>query len=1225
MTKIDESIYLTQNITAYLEKQNIQNNLLYISPEETQRLNLQTDYRSELYLMGVMIYKLYSGVFPFDYKDDMQLIYAHTSATQKSLTERDNTIPQMISRIVDKLLQKNPFERYASVQSLIYDLVKIKKDSSTLFELAFLDKKHILHISPKIFAREKESQAILNALNENVKTTIAIAGYSGVGKSTLISIVKDRLKEKQICFLQEKFQQLRSVQTFQAFSSLLSKHIKNIIAQDSQSIKSLETQLIHEIGENIQLMLDYLPELSLIVHTSYKLKPLQAHESQSRFNITFLKFVRIVSSYRKQIVFAIDDMQWCDLSTINLIQLILDDVTITNVSFVLSYRNNEVKSTHPFSIMLSHFETNAHYLNLELQPLKVDDISLLLEDTFSSKNENIYALAAILKEKTDGNPFFVRTVLKNLYEDGFISYINASWQWDIREIQKIQISKNIVENVTKKIQKLSKEIRELFAYASLIGNIFTTKELASILEKELSTLDSTFALHSEFFIHENSNEYKFIHDKVQEAFALSLKQSQKELFHYKTGRHLADTPATNDKDIFLITNHLNSAVNLLKTPKDRYELLELNQNCAEVLIKLNSYENAISYLIEAITLQGSNRWENDYTRSVELTAQLAEVYYLNLEFKKSKESFDETLKHAKNLHDKIKITQIKIFSLIAQNKSKESLDLGLSMLEEYGVVLPEDDNFINYYPKLFDLYDKNDVGALKNLAKMTNKEMLNIIDILNSIMAPAYQTAPALYPKICYVAIDMCIKNGNSPAATNVYAVHGLLLSAFFSAFDESREFAKLSQDLVPLYDANAYIAKVNMIANACVNHWSSPLSSTLQPLKNTIIQGVEMGDFEYASYNGLYYSVHSVLCGKNIGLLKSDFEEQVTLMNGLKQNYQLLYSSVWEEFIEHLLNYKKDSTLLEGEKFSESKTLDSLVEQNTFSILYNLYYIKAHLAILYEDSTLAYKFINEAKKYHIGVASLYQYGEFFFYEAIITYRYYKLSQDLDKKEVLTLLDTAIKYYDSLCLTAPQNNLHKKQLLEALLFELNGDKHCIKLFQSAAKNAKKNDFTQILGIIYQYSFYYWLEEDVQDIADTYLIKTYEAYYSWGALGVCQSLVSNYPSVLKSQSLEKKSLEQFDLQSILKISETLSTELEVNELLKNVMNIIIENSSAQVGYLFFLQNDQLTLQTSYMDGNFTHESKESLLPMHLVKYVEKTKTDIILNTANYKELVTNHPI
>jgi len=464
------------------------------------------------------------------------------------------------------------------------------------------------------------------------------------------------------------------------------------------------------------------------------------------------------------------------------------------------------------------------------------------------------------------------------------------------------------------------------------------------------------------------------------------------------------------------------------------------------------------------------------------------------------------------------------------------------------------------------------------------------------------------------------LRHGNSAASTNAYAVHGLLLSAFFSEFKQAKEFAKLSQDLVDIYDAKAYIPKVNMKANACVNHWSSEISLTLPKLKNSIISGVEVGDFEYACYNSLYYTMNSLLSGKNLQKMQIDFSEQVKLMHGLRQTYQLLYSSVWEELISNLTILKDNPITLEGSHFSEKKDLTILTDTNSISILYNFYYSKAFLALVYEDIDLAYKFILEAKTYHLGVASLYQFGEFAFYESIITYRYYKVNSNLNKDEVISLIDNAVNYYDSLCMSAPENNLHKKNMLIALSLELKGNQSSWEYLDKASKNAKKYGFTHILAIIYQYAFYYWENKDMEDFAQTYLLKTYSTYSIWGAKGVCKHLMQTYPNVLNSQENLNDSVERFDLKSVLKISQSLSQELEIDELLKIIINIIIENSSSQTGYLFFQKDGEIELFASYTDGVFSKTQNKLMLPLQLVKYVQKTKKDINLKDENKQEVI-----
>lgn len=612
--------------------------------------------------------------------------------------------------------------------------------------------------------------------------------------------------------------------------------------------------------------------------------------------------------------------------------------------------------------MLSQYEKTNNFKKLTLNTLGKSEIQQMLRDTFKDKNIQLNELATLLKEKTGGNPFFVKTLLLNLYDEKLISFDiqNQKWIYNLVEIKKIDVSANIVKSVTKQIDRLSEEVKEIFGFASLLGNSFNLKDLSSILEIELEKVIQIAKKSKEFLIEEKEFNFKFSHDKIQEAFSLIHSLEDREKFHLQVGKQFLNK--NNPKDIFTITNHLNIASRLIIEPLQKQELLMLNQKCAKNSINQNSYSNAIFYLKSAIGLQEKDSWESDYTTTTELNTLMIEVYYLNLEFENAKKLFDATLKKVKTKNDKIKIIQIEIFSLIAQNRSKEALDLGLEILSEYDIFLPEEDDFNKYYSKLFDLYDTKDVKSLKNLQRMQDVEKLNIVDILNSIMAPAYQTAPHLYPKICYIAVDMCIRHGNSAAATNVYAVHALLLSAFFNEFKQAKDFAILAQDLIEVYDAKAYTAKVNMVANACVYHWNDDVKSTLKPLKNTIILGIEVGDFEYACYNELYYTMNSLLSGKKIQALKEDFDEQIKLMHGLRQSYQLLYGSVWEELLVSLSTNKDKPCVLEGKFFSEEKTLQSLKDTFSFSILYNIYYSKALLGILYEDIEQAYSFIKKQR-----------------------------------------------------------------------------------------------------------------------------------------------------------------------------------------------------------------------------------------------------------------------
>ena len=1221
--KLKEAIKITKKSVQYLENIQGQNSLLFISPESTGRVNARVDYRSEFYSLGVVLYHLFTGRYPFSAHDHMQLVYAHIAITPASIASIDQSLPVMLSKLVDKLLSKNPDERYQSIEGILYDLEFILKNPDTTFYIASKDVINTMQVSRKLYGREYELRVIKQAINGIGKKIISIGGYSGMGKSALVESVKDKTTNLNIFFAEAKFEQQKNMQTFNAIFEALRDCVKMILFKKEEELLRFKTVLMDSIGENIQLMNELIPELKTIVNEEFVLGKLHPNEAQNRFNLTFLKFIKVISSFDEKIVLFIDDVQWSDATTIKMIDLIQQDSDIADLVIILSYRSNEIIASDTFSVLLTESKEKEEWISLELHSLELSDIELMLHDIFGENTVNHYQFAKLLKQKTAGNPFFIKELLYNLYYEKFVYFDvhEQEWHWDIQKIKQKDVSSNVVDIVSKKINDASFEIKEILKYAALIGSEFEVHDVATPLNQKDTDISQVLREHQHMhFVTQNSEtHYEFVHDKVQEAFSHYLSEDEKCTFHLKVGEYLLN----RGDDLFKTTDHLNKAKELIIEAEKRYELLELNHKCAKEAFKLNSYSNAIYYLLEAKSLQSDAHWAMDYQKSIELNTLLTEVYYLNLEFNRAKTCFEEVLDHARSLNDKVKIIQIEIFSRIAQNKMQEALDLGLEILNEFGIVIPESDDMIEYYPKLFQCYDVDKISELKDKPQMLDEEKLNILDILNSIMAPAYLVAPHVYPKICYVAMDQCVNYGNSAASTNVYAVHALLLSAFFNEFEQSYDFSKLAQSLIEQYDAQAYIAKVDMIANACVLHWNGDIKNTLQPLYHTVSAGIEVGDFEYACYSSMYCTLYSLLSGEGIPSLKQLFAEQTGLMNSLKQSYQALYSSVWQEFLENLTLSKENTLSLEGDFFSEKKSLARLEETNSFSILYNLYFSKSILALMYEDIEQAYIWITKAKAYHIGVASLYQFGEFYFYEAVISYRLYTTSGEINKEELLKLLEDTIAYYRTLSQSSAVNNEHKHQLIQALLLHVQEDSSCWKAFENASNTACLEGFTHIEAIIHQLAFYYWEDEGMQSFSQACFEKSYDAYQNWGAVSVANYLKKEHALVTKASS-EKVllNLDNIDLNSVLQASHTLAQELSPDELLKKMIKIIVENSASQNVFLFLQEDESLSMAIGYKNGTFIQSLDSVALPKDIINYVRRTQESIIYSANDKNDFIQN---
>src|SRR5690606_20258646 len=105
----------------------LEGTLPYISPEQTGRTGRAVDFRSDLYSLGVTFYELLTGRRPFEFAAPLELIHAHLARTPEPPHARRPGLPDGLSRLVMKLLEKAPEHRYQTAAGLAADLRKLRE------------------------------------------------------------------------------------------------------------------------------------------------------------------------------------------------------------------------------------------------------------------------------------------------------------------------------------------------------------------------------------------------------------------------------------------------------------------------------------------------------------------------------------------------------------------------------------------------------------------------------------------------------------------------------------------------------------------------------------------------------------------------------------------------------------------------------------------------------------------------------------------------------------------------------------------------------------------------------------------------------------------------------------------------------------------------------------------------------------------------------------------
>ncbi|MCP4601217.1 MAG: serine/threonine-protein kinase PknK [Proteobacteria bacterium] len=1122
----------------------LEGTLRYISPEQTGRMNRAVDYRTDLYSLGVTLYEMATARLPFDSNDAIELVHCHIAKTPLSPHEVDERIPRPVSQIIMRLLEKRAEDRYNSAYGLKNDLRRClsqldSKGEIKPFGMGENEAFYKFQIPQKLYGREKEQTTLLQTFlrtSAGRSEMLLVSGYAGIGKTSLVMEVQKAIVEKHGCFISGKFDQYQRNIPYSALIQAFREFVNYLLTEPPHQFESWKERILQALGVDGQVLIDVIPNLEHVIGEQPPVEELGPQGAKNRFSYLFQNFIRAISREENPLVLFLDDLQWADSASLELLKVLTMDPNSCCFLVVGAYRNNEVDVTHPFSVAQEELKKEKVVVNtVEIENLSFDNIDELITDTLHCKKGFAKEITQLVYEKTKGNAFFTIQFLKSLHEEQLLAFHHDKheWSWDITKIREKNITDNVVDLMVSKIKRLSRDAQEILKTASSIGNLFDVGTLAIIHKQKPGQILKQFwkcieeglvlPLNENYKLMDDVKEgmeipFKFVHDRVQQAAYSLIPEDEKKGIHLMIGRLVFENSKYEELEtkLFDIVNQFNNGMELINDEKEKEIVARLNLSAGKRAKEATAYHPAVEYLKVGIELLPVKCWEDQYELTLSLNSELAEATYLALDFEGAEKLISYTLEKALTLQDKVKIYEVKIQSLIAQNKMREALDQGLYVLKMLNVVLPDaKGNYASLYKSLDPLIEGKSIEDFVELPAMTDVDHLTAMRILTAIASPAYLAAPEVYPLICFVSVKMCIEHGNSPLAPNAYAVHSLILCGMLGQFDEGYRFSQIALKMLDKYKARGTASKVEMIAAVCVMHWKRHLKESLSPLLSATQVGLETGDIEYASYSAMYHCVYSFLCGENLQDLDRKFVKYIELMMNLKQEYQTHYTQIWRQAGLNLAGDAQNHAILKGEAFNEEKLVPILMDANNVSSLFCVFFVKLKLACFFEEYESALLYAESAEKYIQGVASLHHFSEFYFYSSLAMLA--NIGKN-DFEKIPEKVKTNLKMIKNWERNVSENFKHKRMLVEAEMKRISGDvDDALKLYDEAISEAQSQGFTQLEALASEVAGKFILENRGELSAREYINKAIDLYQKWGATAKVDCLMEQYSELLNSNN------------------------------------------------------------------------------------------------------------
>jgi predicted ATPase len=395
-------------------------------------MNRSLDYRADLYSLGVTLYELFSGRLPHESSDPLESVHFHIAGKPAPLCDVDARIPAALSDIVMKLLQKAPEDRYQSASGLAADLRSCAEQLAMTqrierFALATQDVVDRFEPPQKLYGREVEAGRLLEAFERIAAGSVEavlISGHAGIGKTSLVQEIHLPITRRRGYFAAGKFDQLQQDVPFSALVDALQDLVEQLLTETEDAVLMWRQSIQAAVGVNGQVIVNVIPALELIIGPQPPVLPLPGFEAQNRFKLVFQNFIQVFARRSHPLVLFLDDMQWADAASLNLVTLILAAPATESLLLVEAYRDNAVSPTHPF--MLAVKEQQGQGVRIEsiaLDVLETPQIAQFVADTLHQTVEAVTPLAQMIRAKTGGNPFFIRQFLQSLHNDKLITFL----------------------------------------------------------------------------------------------------------------------------------------------------------------------------------------------------------------------------------------------------------------------------------------------------------------------------------------------------------------------------------------------------------------------------------------------------------------------------------------------------------------------------------------------------------------------------------------------------------------------------------------------------------------------------------------------------------------------------------------------------------------------------------------------------------------------------------
>lgn len=1274
--------WLAQEATVASVPEALEGTLAYISPEQTGRTARVLDARTDLYSLGVTLFELLAGQRPFVERDPLALVHAHLARPPRALEIFTPDIPTIVSRVVARCLEKHPETRYQTARGLAADLAGCLKQLSELgqidvFTLGQRDFSPTLRLPEELVSRERESRELSAALEraaEGAVEVLLLAGPSGVGKTTLVrSVYREIARAGGGLLLSGKHDQLGRAVPYAALARAFSGLMRDLAASPVAVFDAWRARIERALGPLARIIADLVPELEWLTGPLPPVPVVSTEMTFNRLKLSWIEFVRVVTEASPPLVLFLDDLQWVDLASLELLKTLLTDPDRKHLLVIAAYRDNEVDPAHPLWKFLGEVEESGVKVpRLTLGPLDEASVQVWLAAALSAEPRGVATLATALSHKTHGNPFFLGQLLLELYRQKRVRRDpnTGAWEWDQDAVERAAVTDNVVELMQRKVVELPAATQSLLGQAACAGHSFSLAELAVLagLSHAQAVQDLRPALQAGLVIPQDGQYraaealvriaervevdagYRFLHDRVQQGFYERIATDRRARTHLVIGRRLQaafEGKGGSDQQLLEIARHLNLGAGALDSDTERKALAQLDLQAARAAKAHGSYQLQAALVEQAQGLLGAHAMRDEPSLAVELVLERIEADYML-------RAFDEVHRRALDLLERplpavarLTAQNLRMRAFVATGNYGAGERLGIAALAEQGITYPETSEeclaLVVQGIQTCDAWLDQHPEGFSGMPMDPSREHL-LCDALEASMAVCVGLGSG--PVLAVLAVTRNVQQAMerrmlSPTTPFFISSHAMGRSAFFADYRGDVRWTLEGKDAATRLDSSVlsecafyqglYVPHV-LPAERCREHFHAGLRAATAS----------------GSFQGTSWALLGELC--NLELWSGRPLGHVAQMEEVKRNTMARAGDAFGQHIFALVA-SYSAFLRAPESIASTPGAERLTASSRYFLALGdglvaeiARIMEAHLFLGFGEYTLAFERADEAERFRPTICGYPWATDIPLWHGLAAAKCWSSALVEDQRVgLVATLERCIERFHYFSEGCAENFLHKLRLLEAERARISGrvDEAMVK-YDEALTLARNDGFLHIEALAAQLCAEFHLAAGRERIGALYLREARDGYLRWDALALAAHLEAKYPHLLPAEEAHVRPVTStmttattdgvtLDVDTAIRAAQALSSELDPERVVGRLMALCLENAGAQTGALILREGEALSVVSRLSVAHARIEigfseplAASSDVAVGVVQYVARTGESVVIGDARAETRFSDDP-